>query len=304
MLNDLATVDWAALSAADVPHLLRAVAGGDRDALGELSSRLCPGGVPGDAAAAAVPFLIRLLDAPAAGPHGVLVLLTAVADAHAQRSGTGPRPTRARIAGQRAPVAAARAAVTAGLPSYLRLLAAHPDDDVRVAAATLVGALGPEVAGGASAGLRTASVTDRAELVRAAAVLALGARAETADDRLADPAPVVRLAAALVLAGSDAEAPLPGPVVQIVERDAPAALGRIPLLPSSDDDPLIWVLRALRPRGDLQVRLVTGWLRHPDAAVRAGAAYAAGEPLTTWPPAAALLAGPLAEASGDPAGPR
>ncbi|KUL31216.1 hypothetical protein [Actinoplanes awajinensis] len=282
-------MDWAALTAENVPDLLRSVAAGDSAAFDDLFGELCDQGTLGDATASSVPFLIRILDAPAADPQSLLVLLTDIASASSPR---GQHLT-----------AAARTAVTVGLPSYLRLLAVHPDDEVRAAAATLIGALGPAVAGGASAALRTASVTDRADRVRAGAVMALGSRGDTADDRLADPAPLVRLAAALVLAAADTATPLPGPVVQILERDAPDALELIEQLAGADyDDALVWVLRRLRPRWELQVRLVTGWLRHPVEAVREAAAYAADEPLLLWRPAAALLAGPLADALDDPAG--
>lgn len=170
--------------------------------------------------------------------------------------------------------------VTAELPAYLRLLAAHPDDGVRLGAAHLIGTLGPAVAGGAGAALRQASVGDRADLVRAAAVLALGERGETADDRLADPAPLVRLTAALVLAESDVEAALPGPVVQILERDAPDALQWIARLPGDGTcGQLRWVLGRLRSREDLRVRLLTGWLHHPEPEVREAAALAGGAAL-------------------------
>lgn len=267
VLEDLATVDWAAL-----PDLLRAATDGDAGALDELHTLLCDRGTIGDATPYAVPYLIRSLDALTSDPPRVLALLADIVRADAyDEPYWHEKDEPARAAAERTLITAARTAVAAGLPSYLRLLAAHPDDDVRLGAAHLIGALGPDVAGGASAALHTASAVDRAEPVRAAAVLALGDRGETADDRLADPAPLVRLSAALVLAAADPEAPLPGPVVQILERDAPDALDRIAGLPGFQGEPLEWVLRALRPRRELQVRLVTGWLRHPAPEVRAGA---------------------------------
>ncbi|BCJ41348.1 hypothetical protein GCM10010168_88910 [Actinoplanes ianthinogenes] len=305
-------MDWAGLEhaygpAEDVPGLLRALADGDEEALYELFGNIWHQGTVYPATAYAVPFLIRLLDAPGADTAGVLHLLTEIADGHGYHDVHVREPVkrdvpemREQIAAELDTVTAAHQAVVAGLPSYLRLLAAHPDDEVRSGAAHLIGELGAEVAGGASAGLRTTSVTDRAELVRATAVLALGARGETADDRLADPSPLVRLAAALVLAASDPDAALPGPVVQILERDAPDALDLIERLPAHETGALIWVVRRLAPRWELQVRLITGWLRHTDPEVRGGAAFAAQEPMMAWPPAAELLAGPLADALADP----
>ncbi|MFB9334968.1 HEAT repeat domain-containing protein, partial [Actinoplanes octamycinicus] len=294
MLDDLATVDWAALThrhgpAADVPELLRSVAEGDSDALDTLEERLVrvAGGVY-PATSPAVPFLVRILDMPAARTEAVLGSLARLLDGDEHDHPHDPGAAEAT-----------RAAVVAGLPSYLRLLAAHPDEGVRSAAAHLIGVLGPEVAGGASAALRQASVVDRSELVRTAAVRALGSRGDTADDRLADPSPMVRLVAAIALSDADPAAPLPGPVVQILERDAVAALDVIERTQYADR-PLTWVLEELAPRYELQVRLVTGWLRHPSAAIRRAAAQAVSTPLRTWPPAAAMLVGPLAEAVDDP----
>lgn len=285
-------MDWAALThrhgpAADVPDLLRAVAEGDSDALDALEEDLvCAADGVYPATTQAVPFLIRILDVAAAETGAVLGTLSRMLSGgrHAHEPDAAP---------------ATRAAVVAGLPSYLRLLAAHPDEQVRSAAAYLIGELGPDVAGGASATLRQASVVDRAEVVRAAAVRALASRGETADDRLADPSPMVRLVAAMALSGADPAAPLPGPVVQILERDALAARDVIARTQDADR-PLTWVLEELAPRYDLQVRLVTGWLRHPSAEVRRAAGSAVSTPLRAWPPAAALLAGPLAEALDDP----
>ncbi|AEV87225.1 WD-40 repeat-containing protein [Actinoplanes sp. SE50] len=306
-------MDWASLThaygpAEDVPDLIRALAGGDDDALHDLHGNIWHQGTVYPATAPAVPFLIRILDAPGADPAGVLGLLAVIAtgagyhDVHehdqAVRAGLAMRE---RIAAEHGWVAAARTAVAAGLPSYLRLLAAHPEDPVRTAAAGVIGTLGPQVAGGASAALRQAAAGDRSEVVRAAAVLALGDRGETADDRLADPAPLVRVTAALVLAAADPAAALPGPVVQILERDTPDAFSLIEELPAHGSDPLPWVLRRLRPRWELQVRLVAGWLRHPEEAVREDAAFAADEPLLRWRPAAGRLVRPLAEALDDPA---
>ncbi|MFI1996599.1 hypothetical protein [Actinoplanes sp. NPDC020271] len=253
MLDDLATVDWAALTHArgpadDVPELLRALADGDEDAHRRLHETFAADGDQDAAAVSAVPFLIRILDAPAAVPTQVMWLLTAIA-----RGGRS----------------ASREAVAAGLPVYLRLLAAHPDEGVRASAAHLTGGLGPGVAGGASAALRQASVGDRAELVRVAAVRGLADRGETSEDRLADPSPLVRLVAATVVAEADPHAPLSGPVVQILERDSVASIALIERLPDAAGNPLGWVLNRLQSRPELQQRLVASWLRHPEAGASA-----------------------------------
>ncbi|GAA4589121.1 hypothetical protein BJY16_008787 [Actinoplanes octamycinicus] len=295
MLDDLAAVDWAGLdhargSAEDVPALLRALAAGDAEALTELydtiwhEDRLFP------ATVAAVPFLIRILDAPAADTAGVLELLADLAE-HRPAGPSRAEQVAALVGGVAVTGTTASgevADIAAGLPTYRRLLTDHPEAGVRAAAAHLIGALGDLAA------LRRAAAGDDAESVRAAAVLALAAQGADTRDRLADPAPLVRLVAAMSTGEADPA------VVRILERDAPDALPLIEQLPGHVGDPLSWVLDRLRQRGDLQVRLVTGWLRHPVAAVREGAAGAARKPLTSWPPAAALLAGPLAEAVADP----
>jgi hypothetical protein len=286
MLDDLVRVDWAGLTHAygpadDLPGLLRGLAQGDDDALYELYGNIWHQGTVYPATAYAVPYLIRLLDGPDSDTAGILGLLDEIARARAGRED-----------------AAAHLAVAAGLPSYLRLLAAHPEQGVRAAVAATIGALGQAVAGGASAALRQAATGDSDPTVRAAAVLALGVRGDGVAEHLDDPAPLPRLTAALAMART--ESALPAAAVSILERDAPACLGDIERLPEFDDDPLVWVLRGLRHRWELQVDLVTAWLRHPDPAVREGAAYAAEEPLMHWRPAAGRLAPALAAAVADP----
>ncbi|MEU4425460.1 hypothetical protein AB0F81_32970 [Actinoplanes sp. NPDC024001] len=253
--------------------LLRGVAAGDAEALYELSGAVWRRD-SSSPATEVVPGLVRLLDSADADTAGILTLLGDIA----------------RVNPPHEPVAAA---VAAGLPVYLRLLAAHPDEFVRAVAAGTIGGLGPDVAGGASAALRQAATGDTSVTVRACAVLALADREENVEQHLGDPAPLARLAAALTAAGTnDART--------ILERDAPACLNDIAGLPRFDDNPLIWVLRELRPHWELQADLVTTWLRHPDPAVREDAAYAAEEPLMLWRPAAERLAPALAAAVADP----
>jgi HEAT repeat protein len=158
---------------------------------------------------------------------------------------------------------------------------------------------------GATAALRRAAADDSA-LVRAAAVLALGARDEGVDAYLSDPAPLPRVAAAVVIAAPvgqlDGEDPsaVPDAVLEIVERDTPASLELIRRLPMDASDPLTWVINALAPYWQLQIRLVSAWMRHPSDEVRRGAVYAAEVPMQTWRPAAAQLVSALAAALSDP----
>ncbi|WP_328459761.1 HEAT repeat domain-containing protein [Actinoplanes sp. NBC_00393] len=244
----------------------------DDSALYELRGTIWRQSTVDPSTASTVPHLIRLLDDADANTALVLDVLSDLAPA---------------------------GDVPAGLPVYLRLLAAHPDPDVRVAAAGTVGALGPDVAGGAVAALRQAAGGDTGEIVRLAAINALAARGEAVEEYLGNSSPLARLGAALVLARTgDA---LPETVSAVLERDTPACLEAIGRLPNFDDDPLIWVLRELEHRRDLQTELVSAWLRHPDPVVREGAAYAAEEPLMHWRPAAGLLAPLLAGALSDPA---
>src|SRR4051812_30079033 len=127
VLHDLSTVDWAALPHADeVPELLRATAEGDSGALEELHRELCDEGMIGPATPYAVPFLIRILDALAADQWRLLLLLAEIARAGVHeapyRHETDPGTTRARVDAERSLTTRTRAAVVAGLPSYLRLL--------------------------------------------------------------------------------------------------------------------------------------------------------------------------------------
>src|SRR5688572_1234691 len=83
-MEDVAAVDWAALTHAygpadDVPDLLRDLAGGSSKALTELYGAIWHQGTVYEATAHAVPFLIRILDEPAAAPVGVLGLLASIA---------------------------------------------------------------------------------------------------------------------------------------------------------------------------------------------------------------------------------
>ncbi|WP_328459763.1 HEAT repeat domain-containing protein [Actinoplanes sp. NBC_00393] len=317
MVDDLATVDWAALthaygSADDVPDLLRGLAEGSEKALTELYGNIWHQGTVYEATAFAVPFLIRILEAPAADPAGVLGLLGSIAhgtsymDVHRELLPSSQRDTaetHSQMDAELSWVAAAARAVAAGTPVYLRLLAGHPDESVRAAAAQLLGDIGsdsnrtgsPDIGSAAIAGLRRAAAGDRSDLVRARAVLSL--RADTAPF-LADPEPLPRLAAAIMNA-APAE-PMPEPVARIIEREAPACLSRIQRLPGGGSNGLTWVIDSVARHPQLQIRLLTAWLRHPDRPIREAAAHAVTGPLHTWRAAAAGLVPALIAAQQDP----
>ncbi|MBG0567615.1 HEAT repeat domain-containing protein [Actinoplanes aureus] len=314
MLDDLATVDWSALTHAygaadDVPDLLRDLAGGSGKALSELYGNIWHQGTVYEATAYAVPFLIRVLEAPGADPGGVLGLLASIADGTSYMDvhrGLLPRSQRdsgeivEQMDAELGWVAAAGRAVAEGMPVYLRLLATHPDEDVRAATAHLLGGVGAGAA--RQAGLRQAAGGDPSDLVRACAVLALAAVDEPVAGSLSDPEPLPRLAAAIVTANiraDDDPEPVPEPIAQIIERDAPDCLTRIQRLPGGVSNGLSWVIAAVARHPRLQIRLLTAWLRHPGRPIREAAAYAVTGPLHTWRPAAAALVPALAAAQRD-----
>ena len=319
MLDDIESVDWPRLShaygpAEDLPGLLRGLAEGDEEALQNLFGSVWHQGTVYEATAFAVPFLIRILDAPDGDTAGVLGLLSVIAegssymDVHQRflpRSKRDTDEVRQQIATELSQVAASRTAVAAGIPTYLRLLATDPDEGVRAAAAHTISALdrtGTEDR--VTPALRHSAIADDSDLVRASAVLALAARGEAVDDQIIDPAPLPRLAAAVSTEatrrpdGADRER-VPDAVVEVIERDAPACFGLFQRLPLDPGDPLTWVVNALAPHWELQIRLLTAWMRHPDHEIREGAVAATEVPMLTWRPAAARLVPALAAALSD-----
>jgi hypothetical protein len=307
VLTDLDEVDWAGLTHAygpadDVPELLRDLAGGDDDALYALYGNIWHQGTVYEATAYAVPFLIEILDAPDAGRSGVLGLLTSIADGRSYldvhrsllpRSEQDTDEVADQIAIELTSVRAAVDAVGAGLATYLRLLDTDADETVRAAATQ------PMPACGASAvpALERVVADDASPLVRAAAILALSACRAPVHGYLTDPSPLPRvMAAVLVLATGDAD----DAVAEIVEHDAPTCFEQLKRLPVDIGDPANWVIDALDRHGDLQVRLVTAWMRHPDAAIRSEAVFAAERPLHRWRSAATQLVPALADALSDP----
>lgn len=156
MFEGLDEIDWEALHhaygpAADVPGLIRSLASPgstERDeALAELFGNIWHQGTVYEASAHAVPFLIALLAGDSAADRaGVLVLLGELARGSSYRDvHDRPRPDpaddpdfHAELARELSWVRAARAAVEAGVPEYLRQLH-DPDQRIRQAAAFVLG---------------------------------------------------------------------------------------------------------------------------------------------------------------------
>jgi hypothetical protein len=157
MLDGLDRTDWAGLThaygpAADVPGLLRALASRKKAVRDEALDTLCGNiwhqGTVYEATAHAVPFLVELLATPAiAGKAELLSLLHALATGRSYRDVHQhldfyhvERTTEAyqvQLRKELEDVRAARAAVVAGTPTYVRLLAARTPG-VRTAAAHLL----------------------------------------------------------------------------------------------------------------------------------------------------------------------
>ncbi|GAA1535700.1 hypothetical protein GCM10009827_062540 [Dactylosporangium maewongense] len=293
---------WAELTHAygvadDVPELLRGLADGSSEALWELFGNVIHQGTLYEATRFAVPFLVEILDAPAADVRGVLGLLASIAGGTSfmavhgalleEEFGQDAGELHAQEEQELVWAAAAREAVAAGMPVYLRLLATAADEDVRTAVVSMLTAVGATE--DSTAGLRRTAVADPSTFVRAAAVLALAWRGVQDPAYLVDPAPLPRVVAAMAARATN-----------VLERDAPAALGDVARLPWPIDEPLAWIIGGAGLDWPVQVRLLAGWLGHPDAEVRAAAAYAASVPLRAWRPAAAALVPVLAGALRDP----
>nr|ADU86020.1 putative HEAT domain-containing protein [Dactylosporangium aurantiacum subsp. hamdenensis] len=330
MLDDLDTVDWSALthrdgSADDVPELLRDLAAGEDPALLDLLSTIVDfEEIVYEAAAFAVPFLVRIADAPDADAPGVLRLLALIAGGGSfadryghygvPRSQRDTAEARARRETERSWVAAAHAAVAEALPTYTRLLADHPDAKARAAAARIIGLArrdahktgAASLDRGTTEALWHAARSDDDEVVRATAIFALGTVGETVEECLSDSEAVPRLVAAVVVAAAASpadgrEAPTEA-LVKLIEVDAAASIETFPEVPMGRyrEETLIWVVNRLDAHWKLQVDLLTAWLRHPDDAVRGLAAHAAVIPMQTWRPAAARLVPELGRALSDP----
>ncbi|MEV4517692.1 hypothetical protein AB0K00_53130 [Dactylosporangium sp. NPDC049525] len=301
MLEDLDGVAWAELTHAygvadDLPELLRSLAAGDAEALRQLYNSILHQGTVYEATCFVVPFLVEVLAAPAADARGVLGLLEEIAggtsfmEVHGEllvEFGQDAGKVDRQKEQESAWGAAAREAVAAGIPAYVRLLATAAEETVRAAVVATLTAVGADEE--STAALQAAAAADVSPLVRASAVLALAWRGVRDPAHLADSEPLPRVVAAMVAQDT-----------AVLARDAPAALSDAARLPWHIDELLVWIVGGAGLAWPVQVELVTVWLRHPDAAVRAAAAYAAGAPLRAWRPAAAALVPVLSGVLSDP----
>ncbi len=226
-LAGLRDVDWAALEhaygdASGVPGMIDGLSSPREEdrawAIDALDASIHHQGSVYSASTAAVPFLVRLAEEPGLeGRAKILVLLCGIA-VH--------QPEGCLAKGARQWRSEAYAAVVAGGPAYVRLLA-DPDPEVRTAAAFVLAYVDPPPPG-ALAALRDAMASERDRRARASQMLALGYVGRYLEDRddvarmtarLDDDAPLLRGAAALAL-------------FQLLGQDAPAAardvLARLP----------------------------------------------------------------------------
>ena len=221
MLDELDTEPWADLehaygSARDVPDLIRALVSGGPDAdadaaAARLHASLHHEGSYVEATAVAVPYLVEALGSDRSARAVVLRLLAAFGGAHRDDTVDGYDPYAFRAGHEdldTPPARATVAAVRAGHPTYLTLLA---DDDPAVralAAYVIVGC--PDAAVAASAELAARVRSELDDAVRAAQVFALGRFGGRSvrvvlRDLLADRAAMVRYAAAIELARGAAD---------------------------------------------------------------------------------------------------
>lgn len=191
MLEDLDTIDWAAVShaygpATTMPDLLRALTSSDAEvyeqAIGELFNSICHQGTVYEATATAVPFLIRLAAAAEIRPRAdILGLLGAAADGSGYLEAHGQMDFYRRMRqtpefeqmldNERRVARAAFDAVTQGAGVYLRLLN-DPDPQIRMSAADLL-PLCASISDEIEATLRFAITQEADALVKASLVRAL-----------------------------------------------------------------------------------------------------------------------------------
>ena len=146
MLDRLERVDWSGLQhaygqASDVPALLRALVSSEKEtrdeALYELYGNIWHQGTVYQATAFAVPFLIEILAAKCDKP-AILRFLAHLANGSSYLAVHKPRETSEQVRQELGWVRDTTAAVRAGTPIYLGMLA-HADSRVRESAAFLLG---------------------------------------------------------------------------------------------------------------------------------------------------------------------
>jgi tetratricopeptide (TPR) repeat protein len=274
MLERLQTVDWNALThaygaAADVPDLLRALADPDRqvrkDAYWELYGNIFHQGTRYPATAPAIPFLVELLADPATPDrHEILLLVThlvtgqfSVAADPVMYAGESDARGAGGVADYPSILRDVYRAAEAGLPLYLDLVQHAETAAVRGAAAFLLACLWTHAAAVVPVLrrqlARESSAPGRASLAFALGRLQGAGGPDPALVRLhaADPAPVVRLLAAVGLirgAGPAVSADVVDTLIAAVED--PDAVPGYDDLPCGERDlagDIGYVLRTLPP---------------------------------------------------------
>jgi len=296
VLEGLDDVAWDRLGhaygpATDVPDLLRAVADGDVAAMTELFATVVHSGTVYAGTVPAVPFLIELLDVATALRVDLLLLLSDIARGYSHEAGEAGEDIER----------AARAAVAAGTPSYLRLLT----DDAAAVRAEAAHTLGSclEPADPAVSTILERIDDDDAPLVRAGLIFAAGmlgaATPQGVAGWLADPDPVARVAAAVV--ATDAPGQPSDAALTVLERDAPPSIRALQTLPDDTLNPALnRIVERLTDRWEPQIRLLYSWIGHPDPRVRYAAIFAMEYPVHVWRPAPARLVPALARCLSDP----
>jgi hypothetical protein len=316
MLDGLDDVPWARLThaggaASNVPKALRAIARGEERAVAALFGTISQQGMVYDATGFVVPFLIELLDAPSADVPMLLALLQAIADdaspLEVREPAIGasePSPRASELARDLAWRRSAHDAVMAGVPTFLRLLAAD-DERTRAEAAHTLASCRPRASAIVPSLLARAAV-ERGEVACASFLLAIGDLGEPDVDAIArwldDPRPAVRLAAALTSARGARGGDLPATLAEVIRDSAPASLQLIREIPFTREahEPLVYVIEALGEHWRLQVALLTAWMRDPTVEVRHNAVLATESVTRAWRPSVEPLVRELARSLSDP----
>jgi HEAT repeat protein len=301
MFSGLDDIDWSELrhaygSASDVPALLRALADGEEEPLNELFGNIHHQGTVYEATSYAVPFLIEVLDANEVQRDGILALLRAIADGSSYhhvhrrfmpRSKQDTPEVQRTIETELEWVRAARAAVIAGTPSYLRIIEDdEAENDERLGAAYVLSACterADEVALVLAKRLRTESDS----VVRGAIVHALveldRITADVVERGLADADPLPRLMAVIA---TPSDTSLSTSQLAALARDSASAMNAMSQLPAVQlsGDAFHFVLRAVGKRWDARAELVVAWLEDASPAVRKMACEASGDVGRAWRP--------------------
>ena len=312
MLDGLDGVPWDQLehaygNASDVPEILKRIAEGDGEAIGELFGNIWHQGTVYEATAHAVPFLVQLLEVEAVDRTALLQLLRCIAtgssymDVHqtfAPHSARDSEETQRTIEKELRWVHAAREAVLAHAPALLRHLSEGPED-VRAAAAHTLASCCARIE--IAEALRARLEAEESALVRASLLLALHPCAAIdrarAEHHLHDREALVRVAAALLLLSAEGDLTA---AIETLKEALPNAHEALRRLPSSEGgDPIPWLLERVPEDEALHVALITAWMCADDPSVRADAVFASGMAMQRWRGVSAQLVPALARALQD-----